>query len=181
MSENIFQIWDRIGRKTPFAVRRDNWSEPHYTIVEDIECEDLPYGKAYGYATVNGVFSMHYEYDGKWRRDNIIPCCGCYQWTLAENVNCVLYAEKPFPDDGQNKAVKTIRSRFFFGKHKGEAVADVFIANPSYIDWALINIEKFMLTQESFDYLDKINANFKFSEQARISNKEKLLNEGGGK
>ena len=87
MGLNIFQIWESIGRKTPFAVRRDNWSTQFYTIVEKIECEKMPYGKAFGYPTINGKMSDHYNYDGKWQREKIIPCCGCYQWQLVENVN----------------------------------------------------------------------------------------------
>lgn len=86
MSLNIFQIWDSIGRKTPFAVRRDNWSSDYYTVVEAVECDKLPYGKAFGYPTIKGQSSTHYEYDKKWRLEKLIPCCGCYQWTLVENV-----------------------------------------------------------------------------------------------
>ena len=87
MSKNIFQIWDEIGRITPFAVRRDNWSEKFYTIVERVEIKKFPYGNAYGFSTVNGIYSNHYEYDGTWRRKKIIPCCGCYQWSLVEDVD----------------------------------------------------------------------------------------------
>lgn len=93
MSSNIFQIWDSIGRKTPFAVRRDNWSESYYTIVEEIECEKLPYGKARGFPVTNGKYSNHYKYDRNWNKDRIIPCCGCYQWELAENVDLSIKRE----------------------------------------------------------------------------------------
>lgn len=85
MNMNIFQIWDSIGRKTPFAVRRENWSAEFYTVVEKIECEKMPYGKAYGYPVSNGKYSSHYEYDKKWRESKLIPCCGCYQWILVED------------------------------------------------------------------------------------------------
>lgn len=71
MSKNIFQIWDEIGRKTSFAVRCDNWSKKFYTIVENVEIKKFPYGNAYGLSTVNGVYSNHYEYDSKWRKDKI--------------------------------------------------------------------------------------------------------------
>ena len=36
-TKNIFQIWDDIGRKVPFAVRRQNWDEKYYAVVEEIE------------------------------------------------------------------------------------------------------------------------------------------------
>jgi hypothetical protein len=58
-AENIFLIWDRIGRTVPFAVTRNHWSERYYAVVERIECETLPYGKAFGYATDNGEYSTH--------------------------------------------------------------------------------------------------------------------------
>src|ERR1700739_3611616 len=87
MSNNIFEIWDSIGRKTPFAVRRVNWTEEYYTVVEKIDCTSLPYGNAFGYPTINGKYSDHYDYDKKWRKDKLIPCCGCYQWTLVENAD----------------------------------------------------------------------------------------------
>ena len=37
MNLNIFEIWDKIGRQTPFAVRRANWTEEYYTIVEKVD------------------------------------------------------------------------------------------------------------------------------------------------
>lgn len=89
MGLNIFQIWDSIGRTTPFAVRRGNSSSQFYTVVERIECEKLPYGKAFGYPTSRGVYSNHYEYSKRWRQEKLIPCCGCFQWSLADDINFV--------------------------------------------------------------------------------------------
>ena len=83
--KNIFEIWKESGEKTPFAVRRENWANKYYTVVVGIKIKKWPYGDAYGYSTAGGVFSNHYEYDKKWRESGIIPCCGCYQWTLVEN------------------------------------------------------------------------------------------------
>jgi len=57
IAENIFQIWDRIGRKVPFAVTRDHWSSDRYCIIVDrIQCEKMPYGKAYSYSIENGEY-----------------------------------------------------------------------------------------------------------------------------
>ncbi|MDO3643852.1 hypothetical protein [Mucilaginibacter sp. L3T2-6] len=87
MSEtNIFQIWDSIGRKTPFAVRRDNWGKEFYAVVDRVECEQLPYGKAFGYSAANGQPNNHFEYFKKWKEERLIPNCGSYQWTLADDV-----------------------------------------------------------------------------------------------
>lgn len=82
--QNIFQIWDSIGRKTPFAVRRDSWCKERYAIVERIECTALPYGKAFGYPTYLGDPTDHFDYDRKWQNEKLIPSCGSYQWTLIE-------------------------------------------------------------------------------------------------
>lgn len=83
--KNIFEIWKDNGERTPFAVRRWNWTSEYYTIVIGVIVKKWPYGDAYGYPTVNGTYSNHYEYDTRWKNGRIIPCCGCYQWTLVEN------------------------------------------------------------------------------------------------
>jgi hypothetical protein len=83
--KNIFEIWEENGEKTSFAVRRRNWATQYYTIVVEVVINKWPYGDAFGYTTVNGTYSNHYDYDKRWRESRIIPCCGCYQWTLVEN------------------------------------------------------------------------------------------------
>lgn len=81
MSNNIFEIWKELGEKVPFAVRRDNWTDEFYTIIESVEIKKWPYGTAKGYPTVNGYPSNHYDYHKKWRENREIPSAGCYQWT----------------------------------------------------------------------------------------------------
>jgi len=83
--QNIFHIWKENGEKLPLIVRRRN--RPYYTVVEKIEVKKWPYGNAYGYPIIDGQYSNHYEYDNSWRRDGLIPCAGCYQWTYVENVS----------------------------------------------------------------------------------------------
>jgi hypothetical protein len=83
--QNIFEIWREIGEKVPFAVRNYRWSDKYYSVVEKIEIGKWPYGKAYGYPTINGQYSDHYERDKRWRQTKQIPLDGCYQWTLVEN------------------------------------------------------------------------------------------------
>lgn len=82
--KNIFQIWRDNGEKLPIKVRRCNWSSAFYTVVERIEIGNWPYGKAYGYPTIEGERTDHYNYDKQWCDQGIIPCCGCYQWSLVE-------------------------------------------------------------------------------------------------
>lgn len=69
---NIFQIWEQNGKQTPFIVKRQ-WSPENFVfIVEKIECEKMPYGKAYGYSNHNGVTSKN--------KNGEINCAGCYHW-----------------------------------------------------------------------------------------------------
>ena len=82
--KNIFEIWDEIGKKTPFAVRRSNWSPQYYAVVVKVNIKKWPYGDAFGYPSIHGHYTNHYDYDGGWRKRRVIPCCGCFQWTLVE-------------------------------------------------------------------------------------------------
>ena len=76
MSENIFQIWFRLG-KLPFYVKRESWGDS-YVKVEKITTgmmnhpitTENPYGFAYG---------THYWSNGKIAYTKI-NCAGCYQW-----------------------------------------------------------------------------------------------------
>lgn len=83
--KNIIQIWQEIGENVPFAVRNYRWSDQYYTIVEKVEIGKWPYGYAYGYPTINGQYSDHYERNKEWREKRWIPLAGCYQWTFVEN------------------------------------------------------------------------------------------------
>lgn len=178
MSENIFEIWDRIGRKTPFAVRRENWSKGYYTVVEKIECEKMPYGKAFGYPTDNGFYSNHYEYDKKWRNEKLIPCCGCYQWILEEEADLVKYKTGLKATETNIKGAKTIKSLFYFGKYKGYDIDYVFTQNPDYIEWSINNIKDFFLSQETIEYLNNIFPDrYKFKQETILLNFKKLNGE----
>ena len=88
--KNIFEIWKDSGEKLPFAVRRQKWDEQYFTVVTGIQIKKWPYGKAYGYPTINGEYSNHYEYDSQWKNSQIIPCAGCYQWTLVKNTKILI-------------------------------------------------------------------------------------------
>lgn len=125
MSQNIFQIWDSLGRKTPFAVRRWNWSDRYYTIVDGIECEEMPYGKAFGFPVRDGRYSDHYDTDLKWQKERLIPGCGNYQWTLVENADLSIQ-----PDENLKSFLVP------FGKYNGEP-AEVLAADRSYVEWFL--------------------------------------------
>ncbi len=166
MDFNIFKIWEQIGRITPFAVRRANWGSEYYTVVEKIECEKMPYGKAYGFSTVNGTFTSHYSYDKKWRETQLIPCCGNYQWTLVDDTMFNIEDIKLLFSLYQ-KVADRIHSKFYFGKYSGETIENVFIEDPNYIKWAITNIDKFFLDNDVLDYFESVNHNFRFNEISR--------------
>lgn len=175
-SENIFQIWERLGRTVPFAVTRDHWSSDRFCIVvERIECETMPYGKAFGYSTDAGEYSTYLEYDAKWRKDRQISVAGVYQWSLVENADLNSYKKGVAAGEAGPKGVSHIGARLFFGKYRNSDVLAVFKTDPGYIDWALCNIPPFVLTEAAFDYLNEHHQGFKFSEEAKLAQSEKLF------
>lgn len=173
-AENVFQIWDRVGRIVPFAVRRANWSQHYYTVVERIDCDNLPYGKAFGYPTENGQYSTHYEYDNKWRKEQLIPNAGSYQWFLVSNADLSTYRNALPATEPGSKNVFNITSRVFFGKYKDQNVLDIFKTDPGYVDWAIKNISNFVLTNAAFQYLNQYRVDFTFSEEAKQAQFTKL-------
>ncbi len=173
--ENIFQIWDRIGRKTPFAVRRVNWSNQFYTVVEQIECEQMPYGKAFGYPTEAGIYTNHYQYDKNWRKEKRIPCDGCYQWFLVENTDISTYKKAiPTLEKDSRDSYYMLSSHVNFGMYKGKTVDDIFFTNPNYIEWAINNLACFILDEKTINYLHSIKSNFRFKEETIENNSKKL-------
>lgn len=79
---NIFQFWDSIGRKVPFAVRRENRGKDFFAIIDKVDCANMPYDKAYGYPMAFGAYSDHWEHDKKWKVDRWMQNGGSYQWHL---------------------------------------------------------------------------------------------------
>ncbi len=185
MSKNIFQIWDDIGRITPFAVRRDNWSKKYYAIVEKVEINKFPYGNAYGFSTINGIYSNHFEHDSKWRRKRIIPCCGCYQWSLVKNVdfekiekvNQIRKKEivDQLPIVKDKFIVYEQESPLIFGKHKGKTINEVFQIEPTYLEWSIENINGFVIAEKTINIFTNNSKDFNFKTETVIKNNEKLL------
>jgi len=85
MNKNIFQIWDDLDRVVPFKVRRKHWPVNCAVVVEKIECENLPYGKAFGYPIMDRIRSDHFDYDKHWVNERLIPSCGSYQWIVVND------------------------------------------------------------------------------------------------
>lgn len=156
MSKNIFQIWSEIGKRVPFAVRRDNWSSEYYTIVEKIELRRFPYGYAYGYPTINGEYSDHYDYDIDWKNKKLIPCTGCYQWSFVPDANLPNTKNESVADNKRKNIKKPTElnreSIIKFGKYRGKTLENVFKENLSYIFWCIRNVASFYInTQEIYE------------------------------
>lgn len=159
MSNNIFEVWKQLGEKVPFAVRRDTWSNEFYTIVDYVEIKNWPYGIAQGYPTHSGNPTNHYDYDKKWRQNREIPCAGCYQWTHVPEAIIRTHSikeNKPISTVAgglSNQLVLTENSIIPFGKYKGQSISEIFFMNPSYLKWAIENVQSFVLDIEAFTKL----------------------------
>ena len=141
-NKNIFQLWEENDRRVPFVVRRWNWKEAFAAVVERVECEEMPYGKAYGYALTNGAPSDYFKIYPKWKYERELPNAGSYQWKKVDI---------PVPTDPtitpstlpQAGSVFGLHEVFTFGKYKGKAISEVIEINPRYVKWAIENVEKF--------------------------------------
>lgn len=135
--DNIFNIYNKIGKRLPFQVKRSvkgkgvtdtkyRYSQEGYTfMVERIEPKG-EYGEAYGYCMVNGVRDdlclKKYYPDNKGE----IPNAGCGGWVLVTipGVNM----DEVFPTYNANDIVT-------FGRYKGKTFLEVYNENPEYISW----------------------------------------------
>ncbi|MBK8582540.1 MAG: hypothetical protein WAT61_10705 [Flavobacteriales bacterium] len=173
MANNIFQIWDALSRQTPFAVIRDYWKPGYYVIVQRVECEKMPYGQAFGIPVCNGRYSDRLEYDKKWVKTGLIPCCGTYQWTHVPDVN--LNVERPGVTQGSGQLsarVHTEACYLQFGKYNGRTVKQVFKERPSYLTWLMENVERFMLEPSSITEFER--GGFHFPEKTKQLNEQKI-------
>jgi hypothetical protein len=81
-SENIFQIWDRLGRKTPFLVKNENWPTEDFVLVERVDCNTLVHGKAFGFPVRGGKPSDLYHHDLDWKKEKTIPLAHESTWII---------------------------------------------------------------------------------------------------
>jgi hypothetical protein len=72
--KNIFQLWRDAGERVPFRVVRNSWSatRSHVLIVERVELDKWPYGKAWG----------TFYYEGSPPEGGRIGVAGTYAWRL---------------------------------------------------------------------------------------------------
>ena len=82
MAETILQIWEKMGRRTPLAVKRDSWPIDNYVVIENVEFENTEKAKAFGFPVINGNSSNQFEGDPGWQKTRLIPGCNDSNWEL---------------------------------------------------------------------------------------------------
>lgn len=65
---------------------------------------------------------------------------------------------------------------FTFGKYEGKTLKEIIEQEPDYLDWCVINLDHFYLSDDMVEEITKINKNFKLSDIALEKLKEKYQN-----
>lgn len=68
----------------------------------------------------------------------------------------------------------SLETKFTFGKYQGKTISEVIELQMSYLDWCIINLEHFYLSDEVFEQINGISPNFHFSEQAQEMLRQKF-------
>lgn len=138
--DNIFNIYNKIGKRTPFLVkrcelglerssseeRRIDPNQDRTFLVEKVKLYGK-YGKAYGKCFFNGkpndTYRQEYYPDIK---DEEIPCAGCGEWVLIDVPGTSL--DELFPIHKANDIL-------MFGKYKGKSFGEVYVIDSQYLHW----------------------------------------------
>lgn len=67
----------------------------------------------------------------------------------------------------------TLDTEFTFGKFNGRKVREVLELQPSYIEWCLLNLDHFYISEETIETIKQIKPNFNITEQANQKRIEK--------
>ncbi|MTI47665.1 MAG: hypothetical protein FH761_07470 [Firmicutes bacterium] len=161
MGRNIFNIWEEIGKKTPFAARRTHWSNKNiYVIVQKVVPDGKGYGVAYGYPTTNGVLNTYFSHNKKWCQNKEIPNPGVYGWEHTEGVNLNINKGVNYKNENEkitkqyNKSYD-LKSKIHFGKYNNRIMKNIIESDPNYIIWAISNVEWFSIQEEALNLLLK--------------------------
>lgn len=161
---SVFEIWDKIGRRTPFAARRSHWDKEYYAIIETIDLRAKPQKKAFGYAMKNDECSDAFSFSPEWRESKLIPGYQHSDWRIHE----LAPINKPFESFfSMNYNVSKLYNPsdiLDFGKYKGKTVAEILKQDPRYIIWLLINTEKFKLSEHTMRNINYHSSFVKISE-----------------
>ena len=176
MGKNIFNIWNDIDQKTPFAARRTHWSNKDiYVIVEEVVPDGKGYGIAFGNPTTKGVLNDYFEYNKQWCLDKKIPNAGVYGWEYVVDVSLDLKTNTDQDSDQDMKKEEqlNLNSKLDFGKYEGKSIIDIITNKPSYIVWAILNVNWFSLSTEALEELKK---HIELSEDVIAHNNLKEIN-----
>jgi hypothetical protein len=135
--DNIFDIYFRIGRRTPFLVKRcalesttskERCFDPKQdrTFLVEVVKPRRKYGKAYGKCFMNGLPDNTYQREYYQLEDDEIPCAGCGEWVLIDVPGISL--EELFPIHKENDIID-------FGKYKGKTIGDIYRSDCNYLHW----------------------------------------------
>lgn len=199
MSQNIFQLWAANGKLLPFGARRGSWAERTVVIVEEIVLGKWPYGEAYGEVYVGGVkqppLNRHIE-----RSPAGVPsisCAGSYQWEFVEIPGLPrgdpIEMENGSGDDSaleerrewqkERKRAKKTKVRVLrrgdkigFGAHRETKVEDMFRVRPSWVEWAIRNVNTFAVDPALMKELNPTSARERVSDQAVQMNLSRVSN-----
>jgi hypothetical protein len=76
----------------------------------------------------------------------------------------------------KNKVFKHyyIESELTFGKYNGKSIEQIIEIQPSYIEWCILNLEHFFVSEDSIEEIKEIYPAFTLSEKAESILNEKL-------
>ncbi len=148
--DNIFSIYNMIGKRTPFLVKRcvpglgsssseERMYDPNRDrtfLVETVEPKGK-YGKAYGKCFFDGKADDSYR--KKYYPDLIdeeIPCAGCGAWVLIDVPGVDL--NDIFPPKKADYIMKS-------GKYKGKTIKEIYTIDAKYIYWQMDNNRYFKI------------------------------------
>ena len=63
---------------------------------------------------------------------------------------------------------------FTFGKFKGKTLKEVITIQPSYVEWCLVNLDHFYISDKVLKEIKQIRKNFYLSEEAEAKRREKF-------
>ena len=67
-----------------------------------------------------------------------------------------------------------LNSKVDFGKHKGQKLKEIIQNDPNYIEWCMLNLDHFRLSDKTLDEIRRLDSTFKLSLEAELRRKHKL-------
>ena len=71
--------------------------------------------------------------------------------------------------------IYNINTAFTFGKHIGKTTLQIVQEDASYVNWCLINLDHFVISDETIQEIQKIVPKFKLSDLAEATRSKKML------